>query len=71
MFPEIAGAVWKRNIELVDQPNEPGKFRALCSYQETSMPNSMTLHRNIFSSRDPRAIRARFCSHLQRLMPIL
>jgi hypothetical protein len=33
MSPEIAGAVWKCTIALVDQPNEPGKFTARCSYQ--------------------------------------
>ena len=48
MSPEIAGTVWKRNVELADQANEPGKFTAFCSYEWTSMPNNMNLHRNIF-----------------------
>jgi hypothetical protein len=48
MTPEIAGTVWKRNVELADQANEPGKFTAFCSYEWTSMPNNMNLHRNIF-----------------------
>jgi Protein of unknown function (DUF3604) len=48
MAPEIAGTVWKRNVALADQANEPGKFSAFCSYEWTSMPNNMNLHRNIF-----------------------
>ena len=48
MKPEIAAAVWKKNIELANQANEPGKFTAFCSYEWTSMPNNMNLHRNIF-----------------------
>jgi hypothetical protein len=48
MSPEIAGTVWKKNIELANQANEPGKFTAFCSYEWTSMPNNMNLHRNIF-----------------------
>ena len=48
MSPEIAGAVWKKNIELANQANQPGKFTAFCSYEWTSMPNNMNLHRNVF-----------------------
>ncbi|MEX2205586.1 MAG: DUF3604 domain-containing protein [Myxococcota bacterium] len=48
MAPEIAGTVWKRNVDLADAANEPGKFTAFCSYEWTSMPNNMNLHRNIF-----------------------
>ncbi len=48
MSPEIAGAVWKRNVELAEKANEPGKFSAFCSYEWTSMPSNMNLHRNIF-----------------------
>ena len=48
MSPEIAGAVWKKNIDLANQANQPGKFTAFCSYEWTSMPNSMNLHRNVF-----------------------
>src|SRR5215467_1102277 len=48
MSPEISGTVWKKNIELANQANEPGKFTAFCSYEWTSMPNNMNLHRNIF-----------------------
>ncbi|MCI0410281.1 MAG: DUF3604 domain-containing protein, partial [Acidobacteria bacterium] len=48
MSPEIAGTVWKRNVALADQANQPGKFTAFCSYEWTSMPNNMNLHRNIF-----------------------
>src|SRR3990172_6876334 len=48
MAPEVAGTVWKRNVELADKANQPGKFTAFCSYEWTSMPNNMNLHRNIF-----------------------
>ncbi len=48
MSPEVAGSVWKRNVALADQANDPGKFTAFCSYEWTSMPNNMNLHRNIF-----------------------
>ena len=48
MAPTIAGEVWKRNVALADQANEPGKFTAFCSYEWTSMPNNMNLHRNVF-----------------------
>jgi hypothetical protein len=48
MAPEIASTVWKRNVALADQANAPGKFTAFCSYEWTSMPSNMNLHRNIF-----------------------
>src|SRR5213592_3930966 len=48
MSPQVAGTVWKRNVALADEANEPGKFTAYCSYEWTSMPNNMNLHRNIF-----------------------
>jgi hypothetical protein len=48
MAPEVAGAVWHRNVALAEQANQPGKFTAFCSYEWTSMPNNMNLHRNIF-----------------------
>jgi len=48
MQPAIAGTVWKRNVALAEQANEPGKFTAFCSYEWTSMPNNMNLHRNVF-----------------------
>jgi len=46
--PEIAGTVWKRNVELADAANQPGKFTTFCAYEWTSMPSNMNLHRNIF-----------------------
>jgi Protein of unknown function (DUF3604) len=46
--PEVAGTVWKQNVELAEKANQPGKFTAFCSYEWTSMPNNMNLHRNIF-----------------------
>ncbi len=48
MSPEVTGTVWKRNVELAEQANKPGKFTAFCSYEWTSMPHNMNLHRNIF-----------------------
>jgi hypothetical protein len=48
MSPEIAGTVWKRNVALADQANQPGKFTAFCSYEWTAMPSNMNLHRNVF-----------------------
>ena len=48
MSPEVAGTVWKQNTDLANAANKPGKFTAFCSYEWTSMPNSMNLHRNIF-----------------------
>ena len=48
MAPEVAGTVWKRNVALADEANQPKKFTAFCSYEWTSMPNNMNLHRNIF-----------------------
>src|SRR5262245_39298847 len=46
--PEVAGSVWKQNNQIADQYNKPGKFTAFCSYEWTSTPNSMNMHRNIF-----------------------
>src|SRR6266568_8994304 len=48
MSPEIAGTVWKRNVEMANEANQPGKFTAFASYEWTSMPNNMNMHRNIF-----------------------
>jgi hypothetical protein len=46
--PEIASSVWKRNVQMADEANEPGKFTAFAAYEWTSTPNSSNLHRNIF-----------------------
>jgi hypothetical protein len=48
MDPEIAHAVWERTVSFAEAANEPGKFTAFCSYEWTSMPNNMNLHRNVF-----------------------
>jgi hypothetical protein len=48
MDPAIAGTVWKETIAAAQQANEPGKFTAFCSYEWTSMPNAMNMHRNVF-----------------------
>ncbi|WP_331372383.1 DUF3604 domain-containing protein [Sinorhizobium chiapasense] len=46
--PEVAGSVWKQNIQMADQANEPGKFTAFCSYEWTSTPDNRNMHRNVF-----------------------
>ena len=48
MSPKIAHEVWEKTVEFAEAANEPGKFTAFCSYEWTSMPNNMNLHRNIF-----------------------
>src|SRR5437667_5711527 len=48
MSPELAGTVWKRNVEMANEANQPGKFTAFASYEWTSMHKNMNLHRNIF-----------------------
>jgi len=46
--PEVAKTVWDKTVGFAEAANEPGKFTAFCSYEWTSMPNNMNLHRNIF-----------------------
>jgi hypothetical protein len=46
--PEVAGSVWKQNNQIADQYNKPGTFTAFCSYEWTSTPDSMNMHRNVF-----------------------
>ena len=48
MDPAIAHTVWEKTVGFAEAANEPGKFTAFCSYEWTSMPNHMNLHRNIF-----------------------
>ncbi len=48
MKPDIAGTVWKRNNDIADAANEPGKFTAFCSYEWTSTPDNRNMHRNVF-----------------------
>jgi len=48
MSPEVAGSIWKKNVDIAEANNHPGKFTAFCSYEWTSMPNYRNLHRNIF-----------------------
>ncbi len=42
--PEVAGTVWKQNVQLADQYYKPGKFTTFASYEWTAMPNNMNLH---------------------------
>jgi hypothetical protein len=48
MDPKVAGTVWQETIAAAEAANEPGKFTAFCSYEWTSMPNNMNMHRNVF-----------------------
>jgi hypothetical protein len=48
MSPEVAGSIWKQNVQIADANNHPGKFTAFCSYEFTSQNNNINLHRNIF-----------------------
>ncbi|MFO1306055.1 MAG: DUF3604 domain-containing protein [Burkholderiales bacterium] len=48
MDPKVAGTVWKETIAAANEANDPGKFTAFCSYEWTSMPNNMNMHRNVF-----------------------
>src|ERR1700754_1837149 len=46
--PEIAGTVWKKNIEIADKYYKPGKFTTFVAYEWTSAPNNRNMHRNVF-----------------------
>ncbi len=48
MAPQVAVPIWKENVKIAEENNQPGKFTAFCSYEWTSMPNNRNLHRNIF-----------------------
>ena len=48
MDPKVTSTVWKENVKIADEANEPGKFTAFCSYEWTSMPDQNNLHRNVF-----------------------
>jgi hypothetical protein len=48
MDPKITSTVWKENVKIADEANQPGKFTAFCSYEWTSMPGQRNLHRNVF-----------------------
>src|SRR5262245_31033944 len=48
MDPKVTSTVWKENVKIADEANQPGKFTAFCSYEWTSMPDQRNLHRNIF-----------------------
>jgi hypothetical protein len=66
--PEVAGSVWKQNNDIANQFNKPGKFTAFCSYEWTSTPNSMNMHRNVFF-RECRAVPAMPFSSLDSQNP--
>ncbi len=46
--PELMSSVWKRNNEMANAANEPGKFTAFNAYEWTSTPNNRNMHRNIY-----------------------
>jgi Protein of unknown function (DUF3604) len=48
MTPEIAGTIWKENVDIADKNNKPGEFTAFCSYEYTSQFNYRNLHRNVY-----------------------
>ncbi len=48
MTPEVAGSVWKENIDIANAHNKPGEFTAFCSYEWTSQYDFRNLHRNIY-----------------------
>ena len=48
MDPKITSTVWKENVKIADEANQPGKLTAFCSYEWTSMPGQRNLHRNVF-----------------------
>lgn len=48
MDPKVTSTVWKENVRIADEANQPGKFTAFCSYEWTSMPGNRNLHRNVF-----------------------
>lgn len=48
LSPEIAGTVWKKNIEIADKYYQPGKFTTFVAYEWTSAPNNRNMHRNVF-----------------------
>ena len=48
MSPKVTATVWKENVKIADEANQPGKFTAFCAYEWTSMPDQRNLHRNVF-----------------------
>ena len=48
MTPEVAGSVWKDNIDIANQHNKPGEFTAFCAYEFTSQYDMRNLHRNVY-----------------------
>jgi hypothetical protein len=48
MTPEVAGTIWKENVDIANKNNHPGKFTAFCSYEYTSQFNFRNLHRNVY-----------------------
>ena len=48
MTPQVAGTIWKENVDIADSENKPGKFTAFCSYEFTSQFNYRNLHRNVY-----------------------
>ncbi len=48
MSPEVAGTIWKENVDIADRNNQPGEFTAFCSYEFTSQFDFRNLHRNVY-----------------------
>lgn len=49
--PKIAGpvmqSVWKKNTELAEKYNDPGRFTAMIGYEWSSVPGGNNMHRNV------------------------
>ncbi|MET0988592.1 MAG: DUF3604 domain-containing protein, partial [Steroidobacteraceae bacterium] len=56
--PEVAGTVWKKNIEIADKYYKPGKFTTFVAYEWTAAPN----FRSLFASEQLRLPRVRGCN---------
>ncbi|NRG16089.1 DUF3604 domain-containing protein [Rhizobiales bacterium] len=48
MTPQVAGSVWKDNVDIANKHNKPGEFTAFCSYEFTSQYDLRNLHRNVY-----------------------
>ncbi len=46
---DIRESIWGKMVDFADQHNEPGKFTSFTGWEWTSMPNSINLHRIVFT----------------------
>ena len=45
----IRTSIWHKMVDFADSHNEPGKFTAFAGWEWSSMPNSVNLHRIVFT----------------------